>query len=152
MNLYKYTLTALAAFILAFAPIRAEIAEGTENTFNQLLTEKLTLEKEYGVKSLECFPFIKKIGFTQDQIPLIENCLAGTRSLIKALAQVPKADVRKIGISDRFLRTGGFHTVLVPWNASTEKMVQFLEQQQSDEEKKQFLEKIHALKRAISKK
>lgn len=152
MNLYKYTLTALAALILAFAPIRAEIAEGTENTFNQLLTEKLTLEKEYGVKSLECFPFIKKIGFTQDQIPLIENCLAGTRSLIKALAQVPKADVRKIGISDRFLRTGGFHTVLVPWNASTEKMVQFLEQHQSDAEKKQFLEKIHALKRAISKK
>ena len=152
MNLYKFTLTALAALLLAFAPIRAEIAEGTENTFNQLLTEKLTLEKEYGVKSLECFPFIKKIGFTQDQIPLIENCLAGTRSLIKALAQVPKADVRKIGISDRFLRTGGFHTVLVPWNASTEKMVQFLEQHQSDEEKKQFLEKIHALKRAISKK
>ncbi len=152
MNLYKYTLTVLAALILAFAPIRAEIAEGTENTFNQLLTEKLTLEKEYGVKSLECFPFIKKIGFTQDQIPLIENCLAGTRSLIKALAQVPKADVRKIGISDRFLRTGGFHTVLVPWNASTEKMVQFLEQHQSDAEKKQFLEKIHALKRAISKK
>lgn len=152
MNLYKFTLTVLAALMFAFAPVRAGIAEGAGNTFNQLLMEKMTLEKEHGVKSLECFPFIKKIGFTEDQIPLIENCLTGARTLVKALVKVPKADVRKIGISDRFLRTGGFHTVLVPWNASTGKIVQFLEQQQSDEEKKRFLEKIHVLKRAILKK
>lgn len=152
MNLFKLTLTALVALTLVSAPFKGEIAEGAENTFNQLLTEKLTLEKEHGVKSLECFPFIKKIGFTEDQIPLIENCLTGTRTLIKALAQTPKADILNIGISDRFLRSGGFHTILVPWNASKEKMVQFLQQHQSDEEKKQFLEKIHALKQAISKK
>jgi len=152
MNLFKLTLTVLTAFLLAFAPPRAGIAEGTENIFNQLLTEKMTLEKEYGVKSLECFPFIKKIGFTQDQVPLIENCLAGARTLTKALGKVPKTDVHNFGVSNRFLRTGGFQTVLVPWDASRNKMVQFLEQHQGDEERKQFLEKIHALKRGISKK
>ena len=150
MNLFKFALTLLTVSMLAFVPIRAGIAEGAGNTFNQLLMGKLTLEKEFGVKSLECFPFIKKIGFTQDQVPLIENCLAGTRSLIKALTQLPKADVRKIGISNRFLRTGGFHTILLPWDASTEKMVQFLEQRQSDSERKQFLKKIQVLKRQIS--
>jgi hypothetical protein len=143
----KFSLTVLTGFLLAFTPDKTGIAEGAENTFNQLLIERLALEKEHGIKSLECFPFVKKIGFTEDQIPLIENCLAGTRTLRQALIKVPKADVRKIGISDRFLRTGGFHTFLVPWNASRDKMVQFLEQHQSDEEKKQ----IHALKREISK-
>ncbi|MCS5620856.1 MAG: hypothetical protein NZ656_02765, partial [Nitrospinaceae bacterium] len=37
------------------------------NTFHQLLEEKQKLEKQLGVQTLECFPFIKKIGFTEDQ-------------------------------------------------------------------------------------
>ncbi len=152
MNLFKWTLTVLAGFLLASAPVRMGIAEGADNTFNQLLMEKLTLEQVHGVKSLECFPFIEKIGFTEDQIPLIENCLVGTRTLIKALTKVQKADIRKIGISDRFLRTGGFQSILVPWDASLDKMMQFLEQRPGDGEQKTFLEKIHALKRTIAKK
>ncbi len=144
--------TVFTAFVLNFILTGAGTAESAENTFNQLLMEKLALEKKHGIKSLECFPFIKKIGFTEDQIPLIENCLTGTRNFRQALIQVPEAEVRNIGISDRFLRTGGFHTFLIPWNASKDKMVQFLKQQPDDEGKKQFLEKIHALKRTISKK
>lgn len=152
MNLFKLTATALAGFLLAFAPVQSGTAEAAENDFNQLLIEKLILEKEHGVKSLECFPFIKKIGLTEDQIPLVESCLTGTRTLRQALVKVPKADVRDIGISDKFMRTGGFHAIFVPWNASSNQMVGFLEQRQGDEEKKQFLEKIHALKRKIGEK
>ena len=152
MNLFKKARTVLTALVLTFILAGAGMAQGAENTFNQLLMEKLALEKEHGIKTLECFPFIKKIGFSEDQIPLIKNCLTGTRTLRQALGKVPKADVRKVGVSDRFLRTGGFHTILVPWNASVKKMVQFLKQRPSDEEKKQFLEKIHALKRTIAKK
>ena len=147
---FKLSWTFMSAFALAF--ILAGAAQGAENTFNQLLLEKLALEKEHGIKSLECFPFIKKIGFTEDQIPLIENCLTGTRTLRQALGKASNAGVRDIGISDRFLRTGGFHTFLVPWNASRDEMTKFLNQQPDDEEKKQFLEKIHALKRTIAKK
>ena len=150
MTLKKISWTFISAFALAF--ILAGAAQGAENTFNQLLLEKLALEKEHGIKSLECFPFIKKIGFTEDQIPLIENCLTGTRTLRQALVKASNAGVRDIGISDRFLRTGGFHTFLVPWNASRDEMTKFLNQQPDDEEKKQFLEKIHALKRTIAKK
>ena len=148
----KFLRTVFTAFIFTFILTGAGTAESAENTFNQLLMEKRALEKEHGIKSLECFPFIKKVGFTEDQISLVKNCLTGTRTLRQALLKAPKVEVHNIGISDRFLRTGGFHTFLVPWNASRDKMVQFLKQQPGDEEKKQFLEKIHALKRTISKK
>jgi len=148
----KFSRTVCTAFVLTFILTGAGTAQSAENTFNQLLMEKWALEKEHGIKSLECFPFIKKIGFTEDQILLIENCLTGTRTFRQALLKTPKVEVQNIGISDRFLRTGGFHAFLVPWNASKDKMVQFLKQQPGDEEKKQFLEKIHALKRTISKK
>lgn len=152
MTQNKILLTFLFAFLVAFVLVRAGAAESAENTFNQLLLEKLTLEKEHGIKSLECFPFIKKIGSTEDQIPLIENCLTGTRTLRQALSKVPDAGIQNMGISDRFLRTGGFHTFLVPWNASVDEMTGFLKLQLNDEEKKQFLEKIHVLKRKIAKK
>lgn len=147
---FKLSLTFISSLVLVF--IGAGAAQGAENTFNQLLLEKWALEKEHGIKSLECFPFIKEIGSTEDQIPLIKNCLTGTRTLRQALDKAPNAGVQNIGISDRFLRTGGFHTFLVPWNASKDEMTKFLNQQPDDEEKKQFLEKIHALKRTIAKK
>jgi hypothetical protein len=150
MTLKKLSRTFISVFALAF--ILAGAAQGAENTFNQLLLEKLALEKEHGIKSLECFPFITKIGFTEDQIPLIENCLTGTRTLRQALGKASNAGVRDIGISDRFLRTGGFHTFLVPWNASKDEMTKFLNQQPDDDGKNQFLEKIHGLKRTIAKK
>lgn len=150
MTLNQFSRTVLTVFALTF--ILTGVAQGAENTLNQLLLAKQALEKKHGIKTLECFPFIKKIGFTEDQIPLIKNCLTGTRTLREALGKVPTADLRDIGISDRFMRTGGFHSVLVPWDASKDKMVQFLQQQMGGAEKKQFLDKIHALKRAIAKK
>jgi hypothetical protein len=150
MTLKKLSSSVISAFVLMF--ILAGTAQGAENTFNQLLLEKLALEKKHGIKTLECFPFIKKIGFTEEQFPLIENCLTGTRTLREALGKVPEAGLRDVGISDRFMRTGGFHSVLLPWDASKATMAQFLKQQMRDEEKKQFLEKIHALKRTIANK
>ena len=62
------------------------------NNFNQLVEKKQLLEKEFGIKTLECFPFIKKIGFTDDQIPLIQKCLQGASSLQKALTRINHDD------------------------------------------------------------
>ncbi len=58
----------------------------TANVFHYLLEEKQALEKQFGVQTLECFPFIKNIGFTEDQVLLIEQCLTGTRILKEAFA------------------------------------------------------------------
>lgn len=122
------------------------------NTFHQLLGEKLKLEKQFGVQSLECFPFIKKIGFTEDQIPLIERCLTGTRTLVEAFKDSANSNYKVIGISDRFLNTGGFHNILIPWNARKDEVIQFLNKQWSHEEQTLFMDKVQSLKRDISKK
>lgn len=142
----------MALWMIFFLAATQGIAQGAENTFNQLLLEKSTLEKKYAIKTLECFPFLKKIGLTQDQIPLIENCLAGVQTLKEALAKIPPTGYRVFGISSRFSQTGGFHSALVPWNASKDQMIEFLSHNLSAEEKKQFLNKIHALKQTIAKK
>jgi hypothetical protein len=153
MNRSKPSLLAVAALIIFSLHGGSGTALGaSESPLNQLLQEKSILEKQHGIKSLECFPFIKDIGFTEDQIPLIENCLAGTRNLKEALAKAPEANIRTVGISTRFLRTGGFHTLLVPWDASTDDIVQFLQKTPGAEEQKKFLDTIHALKRTIAQK
>jgi hypothetical protein len=153
MSRLTTNLLAVAAFtIVSLHGWSGAAAGAAESALNQLLQNKAILEKQHGVKTLECFPFIKDIGITKNQIPLINNCLTGTRSLEDALAQLPVADIRTVGISTRFLRTGGFHTVLVPWDASTSSMVQFLKKNKSEDEKRKFLEKIHALKRSIAQK
>ena len=107
----------------------------TANTFHQLLEEKQKLEKQFGVQTLECFPFLKKIGFTEDQIPLIEQCLNGTRTLIEAFADSANSNYKVIGISNRFLSTAGF-----------------LNNRPSHEEQPAFLDKIRALKQEIPRK
>jgi hypothetical protein len=153
MNRSIYNRAALATLIIISLLGGSGTAVGAdESALNQLLQDKRTLEKQHGVKSLECFPFIKDIGFTEDQIPLLKNCLTGTRNLKEALAQVPNANIRTVGISTRFLRTGGFHTLLVPWDASTGNIVEFLKKTPSSEARKSFLDKIHALKRTIAQK
>ena len=83
------------------------------NNFNQLVEKKQLLEKEFGIETLECFPFIKKIGFTEDQIPLIQRCLQGVSSLQEALTRIKHDNYKEVGISNRFLRTAGFHTCLL---------------------------------------
>nr|MCS5621478.1 hypothetical protein [Nitrospinaceae bacterium] len=124
----------------------------TANTFHQLLEEKQKLEKQFGIQTLECFPFIKKIGFTEDQIPLIEQCLTGTRTLYEAFANSANSNYKVIGISNRFLSTAGFHTILIPWNATKDEVIKFLNNRPSHEEQTAFLDKIRALKQEISRK
>ena len=124
----------------------------TANTFHQLLEEKQKLEKQFGIQTLECFPFIKKIGFTEDQIPLIEQCLTGTRTLYEAFANSANSNYKVIGISNRFLSTAGFHTILIPWNATRDEVIKFLNNRPSHAEQTAFLDKIRGLKREISRK
>ena len=121
------------------------------NAFHQLLDEKQALEKQFDVQSLECFPFIKEIGFTEDQIPLIKQCLIGTRTLKEAFSDSGNPNYKIIGISNRFLKTAGFHTILIPWNATREEVVQFLNEQRSQKEQIAFLDKIRGLKKDIAK-
>lgn len=121
------------------------------NTLHQLLEEKQALERQFDVQTLECFPFIKEIGFTEDQIPLIEQCLAGTRTLKEAFTDSGNPNYKVVGISNRFLKTAGFHTILIPWNADREEVTQFLKEQLSQEEQIAFLDKIRGLKRDIAK-
>ena len=124
----------------------------SKNIFNQLVLAKGSLESRFAVRSVECFPFKKNIGFTEDQIPLIKNCLAGVRLLFSAFEQTHDLKIRTVGISTRFLRTGGFHTILIPWDASLQETVSFLENKISNEQQRQFLSKILMLKRKINKK
>lgn len=138
-------------FLLFWVGFLSFTSPATANTFHQLLEEKHLLEKQFGVQTLECFPFIKNIGFTEDQIPLIEQCLVGTRTLLGALRDAKSAHYKTIGISDRFLKTGGFHTILLPWNATKADVTQFLNNSKSHEERTVFLDKVRGLKKEISR-
>ncbi len=122
------------------------------NTFNQLVEQKQILENQFGIQTLECFPFTKKIGFTEDQAALIKQCLQGVSALKKALIQVDHKDYKEVGISNRFLRTAGFHTVLIHWQASPEEIAKFLNERLSHQEQIEFMDKIHALKKEIASK
>jgi len=120
------------------------------NSFNKLVQEKRILENQFGIEALECFPFIKNIGFTDDQIPLVGQCLKGTATLKEALSKVSHRDYKEVGISNRFLRTAGFHTVLIDWKASPAEIAEFLNARLSNEQRTQFLNKIHTLKKEIA--
>jgi hypothetical protein len=134
---------------IAWALLGTRPAYARPHPFHQLVQSKANLEKQFGIQTLECFPFIKKIGFTEDQPTLIANCLKGIQTLTTALGQVPDNQNKVIGIGDRFLRSGGFHTVLIPWNASAEDMARHLKQDLSKKEQNDFLEKVFSLKRKI---
>ena len=123
---------------------------GIANTFNRLVEEKAELEKEYGIQSLECFPFTRNIGDAGNQKKLILQCLDGARTLAKALAKIADAEFRMVGIGDKFMRTGGFHSALVPWNASAEEMAEFLSRRLPEKERQQFLDRIYFLKRSVA--
>jgi|TARA_B100001964_G_scaffold86601_1_gene97534 hypothetical protein len=145
----KYIRVFLFAGIIAFLSPYKSFAN-SQNTFNQLILAKSSLESRFNVQSVECFPFKENIGFTEDQIPLIKNCLAGVRLLTSALDSVVDPEIHTVGISTRFLRTGGFNTVLIPWNASLPETVAFLENRLSKEKQDLFLAKISTLKRKIN--
>ncbi|MBI4384643.1 MAG: hypothetical protein HY579_11490 [Nitrospinae bacterium] len=134
---------------LAFAAIVLLTGEkaGAENAFNRLVLQKAELERQFGVKGVECFPFLE--NYAKGQPALVRDCLAGVETLRQALAEVPDADIQTVGISSRFLKTAGFHTVLVPWNASKDEVADFLRRKTPPEEQKRFLEEIRSLKKPL---
>jgi len=134
---------------IAWALLGARPAYALPHPFHQLVQAKANLEKQFGIQTLECFPFVKKIGFNEDQPALIANCLQGIETLTTALGHVPDNQNKVIGIGNRFLKSGGFHTVLVPWNASVEDMAHHLKQDLSKKEQDAFLEEVFSLKRKI---
>ena len=122
------------------------------NTFNKLVEQKQILENRFGIETLECFPFKKKIGFTEDQIPLVEKCLQGVLKLKEALTHIRQTEYKEVGSSNRFLKTAGFHTILIDWKAPTREIIHFLNQHISLDEQSKFLNKIHILKKEIARK
>ncbi len=135
-----------------FNPFNSKAETSKKNVFHGLLSIKAEMERDFGLEQLECFPFIKKIGFSKDETSLIENCLQGAETLHSVLKEVKNAGLRVVGISDRFLRTGGFDTILIPWGASKEEVNRFLKDGMSWEEQKTFLNKINEVKSEIKKK
>jgi hypothetical protein len=122
------------------------------NKFNQLILIKSALELKFGIRNVECFPFKENIGFTEDQIQLIARCLKGVQAFESAIKLATSTQINSVGVSDRFLRTGGFNTVLIPWDASSEEIIAFLRRQASKEEQEHFLKKIVTLKGKINRK
>ncbi len=139
-------------FLVFFYPFNTIAETPKRNVFHGLLSIKAEMERDFGLERLECFPFIKNIGFPEDETSLIENCLRGSETLHAVLKEVKNAGLRVVGISNRFLRTGGFDTVLIPWNASKEEVKLFFNEKMSWEEQKAFLDKINEVKSEINKK
>ncbi len=119
------------------------------NIFHELLNTKRSLEKRFGLTTLECFPFINKIGSNQGEIDLIQKCLKSVKTLEEAVSQVEDSPYRVVGVGSGFLRTGGFQTVHIPWDASAKALAEFLNARPSPEEQSDFLDKIFALKKTI---
>ena len=64
---------------------------------------------------------------------------------------MPNPEIHSVGISTRFLRTGGFSTILIPWDSSLEQVMSFLRAKISKAEQERFLGEISTLKRKINK-
>jgi len=143
-----------ASLALLFLLIVAGKAPAGENTltFNHLFDIKAGLEKQFGIRTLECFPFIENIGFTEDQKSLIQKCLQGAETLKQTLEANPIPNLHTVGISDRFMWVGGFHSLLIPWKSTQEDVSRFLNQQPPEPEQKRFLETIRDLKQKIKNK
>jgi hypothetical protein len=133
----------LPVFLLLSKPARAA------NVFNALSLAKMEVEQRYGITNLECFPFIINIGSNSDEAERVRQCRVGVMTLASALKEVPGPGLRTVGISTRFLRSGGFHTLLVPWDATQEDMIRVLKDTPSVEEQKQFIAGVHQLKKQI---
>jgi len=122
---------------------------GAANVFNTLVLKKMELEQSHGITNLECFPFIIDIGSNLDEGERVRQCGVGIATLTSALKEVPNSGLRAVGISSRFQRSGGFHTLLVPWNATQEDMVRTLKDIPTVEEQKQFIAKVRQQKKQI---
>jgi hypothetical protein len=138
-------LVAISFILLLLLPDPGRAA----NVFNALSLKKMELEQTHGIASLECFPFIINIGSNADEAERVRQCLTGITTLSSALKEVPDAGLRIVGISTRFLRSGGFQALLVPWNATKEDMVRALRDNPPLEEQKRFIAKVQDLKKQI---
>jgi len=148
--LHKFLLSLLFILVSGFSnPASSFSAEVDSNFFHELQEMKRSLEKKHGLANLECFPFIEKIGFNRDQKGLIRQCLKGLKALAQALPEVRSSNYRSIGIGTDFLRTGGFQTALIPWNASTKELAEFLNDRPSEEKQTEFIDGILSLKKNI---
>ena len=119
------------------------------NVFNALSLKKMELEQKFGITNLECFPFIINIGSNSDEAERVRQCQTGVTTLASALEEVPNTGLQIVGISSRFLRSGGFHALLVPWNATKEDLIRVLQDTPSAKEQKQFIAKVRQLKKQI---
>ncbi len=137
------TLLFFSVFLLISKPAEAS------NVFNALALKKMELEQRYGITNLECFPFIINIGFNSDEAERVRQCLTGVMTLASALKEVPETGLRIVGISSRFQRSGGFHALLIPWNAAKEDMIRVLQETPSKEEQNRFIAKVRQLKKQI---
>ena len=137
--------------VLWFLPVFLLFSQpaGAANVFNALSLVKMELEQRHGITNLECFPFLINIGFNSDEAERVRQCRVGVTTLAAALKEAPNTGLRTVGISTRFLRSGGFHTLLVPWDATKESMILALQSTPSAEEQKQFIAKVHQLKKQI---
>jgi hypothetical protein len=133
----------LPVFLLLSKPV------GAANVFNALVLQKMELEQKHGITNLECFPFLINIGSNSDQAERVRQCQVGSMTLASAFKEVPNTGLRTVGISTRFLRSGGFHTLLVKWDATKEAMILALQNTPSTKEQKQFIAKVHQLKKRI---
>jgi len=136
-------LLVLPVFLLFSKPVEAA------NVFNILALKKMELEQKYGITNFECFPFLLNIGSNEDQAERVRQCQVGATTLASALKEAPNIGLRTVGISTRFLRSGGFHTLLVQWDATPKAMILALQSTPSAEEQKQFIAKVHQLKKQI---
>ncbi len=146
MNSLKASLKLFIILCWFFAsPVAAE----TENYFNGLVKLKAGMERDFGLERLECFPFKKNVGFIEDQIQHVEKCYQGAVVLNQALGDARGHTIKVIGVGEKFLRTNGFHTVLIPWDASREEMATFLGKKISREEQVRLLDSVRELKEKI---
>lgn len=145
MRLFKYVFASFVALL-----IFSTTSFALSSTFNNLVLEKAELENRSAVKTLECFPFIENIGFMDDQRQLVRNCLKGLRTLKAALDEIPDAEYHTVGISNRYQRSGGFRTILIPWDARKLDLMEFLRKQMPVPQQELYLKKIYDLKKKIS--
>ncbi len=143
----RFRFIVIAMFLPAFLFLSKPASAA--NVFNALSLKKMEMEQVFGITNLECFPFLENIGTHADEAERVRQCLTGATTLSIALKESPDTGLKIVGISTRFLRSGGFHALLVPWNATQQEIVDALRNRPSPEDQKKFIENIYQLKKQI---
>ena len=139
----------LCTLILSMWLPTTSIAAEKHNVAHQLLLVKSRLEDKFGVEQMECYPFANRIGFTEDQKPLIAKCLQTALELKSALETSGRMDLRVVGFGEKFFRTGGFSSILIRVGADSSEILKFLGPPVPQEVQQRFLDKINETKKFI---